>query len=96
MGGLAKALAAQPSRVPGGDIIPADSIMSTDNRIVLGVVKNGVVVPHSGNELPDGAYVNIVLQPAEMPQERREEIAAWQRAGNQSWQMIDKWEADEQ
>ena len=70
--------------------------MPTDIRIVPGIVKDGVVVPHSGNELPDGAYVNILLQPAEMPQELREEIAAWQRAGDQAWQIIDKLEAEEQ
>ncbi len=70
--------------------------MSTDNQIVPGIVKNGVVVPQSGNELPDGAHVNIVLQPAEMPQELKQELEAWQRAGDQAWQLIDKWEAEDQ
>ena len=46
--------------------------------------------------MPDGAHVNIVLQPAEMPQELKEELEAWQRAGDQAWQMIDKWEAEDQ
>ena len=66
--------------------------MSTNNRIIPGIVKNGVVVPQANSELPDGARVNIVLQPAEMPRELREELEAWQRAGGQAWQMIEKWE----
>lgn len=70
--------------------------MSTDIRIIPGIVRNGIVVPQSGSELPDGAHVNIVLQPADMPQELKEELAAWQRAGDQAWQLIDKWEAEGQ
>jgi len=70
--------------------------MSTDSRIIPGIVKNGVVVPQTNSELPDGAHVNIVLQPAEMSQELKDELEAWQRAGDQAWQMIDKWEAEEQ
>ena len=69
--------------------------MSTDGRIIPGIVKNGVVVPQANSVLPDGAHVNIVLQPAEMPQELKEELEAWQRAGDHAWQMIDKWESEE-
>ena len=69
--------------------------MSTDGRIIPGIVKNGVVVPQANSTLPDGAHVNIVWQPAEMPQELKEELEAWQRAGNEAWQMIDKWESEE-
>ena len=92
-----------PLRVCGktmlGDLHPAislETIMATDNKIVPGIVKNGVVVPQAGSDLPDGAHVNIVLQPAEMPQDLKEELEAWQRAGDQAWQMIDKWEAEDQ
>ena len=70
--------------------------MSTDSRIIPGIVKNGVVLPQANSDLPDGAHVNIVLQPAEVPQELREELEAWQRAGDQAWQMIDRWESEEQ
>lgn len=70
--------------------------MSIDNRIIPGIVKNGVVVPQANSELPDGAHVNIVLQPAKMPQELKEELQAWQRAGDQAWQLIDKWESEKQ
>ncbi len=76
--------------------IQTETIMSTDNRIIPGIVKNGVVVPQSGIELPDGAHVNIVLQPADIPQELKEELAAWQRAGSNAWQIIDKWEIEDQ
>jgi hypothetical protein len=70
--------------------------MSVENRIIPGIVKNGVVVPQANSELPDGAHVNIVLQPAKMPQELKEELEAWQRAGDRAWQLIDKWEREEQ
>jgi predicted DNA-binding antitoxin AbrB/MazE fold protein len=70
--------------------------MSTDGRIIPGIVKNGVVVPQAKTELPDGAHVNILLQPAEMPQELKAELEAWQRAGDQVWKMIDKWESEDQ
>jgi hypothetical protein len=96
MEGVPKALAAKPCWATDGVTISQETIMSTDNRIIPGIVKNGVVVPQSGSELPDGAHVNIVLQPAEMPQELKEELEAWQRAGDQAWQMIDKWEAEDQ
>ena len=69
--------------------------MATDNGIIPGIVKNGVVVPQANSDLPDGAHVNIVLQSAEMPQELKEELEAWQRAGDQAWKMIDKWENEE-
>ena len=70
--------------------------MSTDGRIIPGIVKDGVVVPQANSELPDGAHVNIVLHPAEMPQELKEELEAWQRAGCQAWQLVDRWESEEQ
>jgi predicted DNA-binding antitoxin AbrB/MazE fold protein len=70
--------------------------VSTDAKIISGIVRNGVVVPQANNDLPDGAHVNIVLQPAEMPKELKDELEAWQRAGDQAWQMIDKWESEEQ
>jgi hypothetical protein len=37
-----------------------------------------------------------MLPAAEMPQELKEELEAWQRAGDQAWQLIDKWEAESQ
>jgi hypothetical protein len=81
---------------PAAKRTQTENIMSTDNRIVPGIVKNGVVVPQSGIELPDGAHVNIVLQPATIPQDLKEELEAWQRAGGSAWQMIDKWESEDQ
>lgn len=51
--------------------------------------KNGVVVPQPNSELPGGAHVTIVLQPADMPPELQEELEAWQRVGNEAWRMID-------
>jgi hypothetical protein len=73
---------------------PLRETMSTDARVIPGIVKNGVVVPQANSDLPDGAHVNIVLQAAEMPLELREELEAWQRAGDQVWHMIDQWESE--
>jgi len=70
--------------------------MSTDGRIIPGIVKNGVVVPQTDNELPDGTHVSIVVQNDEMTPELKEELAAWQRAGTETWEMIDKWESEDQ
>ena len=63
--------------------------MSTESKVISGIVRNGVVVPQANCELPDGAHVNIVLQSAEMPQELKAELEAWQRAGDQAWQLIE-------
>lgn len=96
MKGMSKPLVTKRCWASGIVNNPVGISMSTDNRIVPGIVKNGVVVPTSGTELPNGAHVNIVLQPADMPQDLQEELEAWQRAGDQAWQMIDQWEAEDQ
>lgn len=70
--------------------------MSTlDRSSVPGIVKGGVVVPQTNVALPDGAHVEIMLQPQAISPELSEEIAAWDHASNEAWAMIDQWEADE-
>ena len=69
--------------------------MATDNRIVPGIVKGGVVVPKTSNQLPDGIEVDIVLKGEAMTPELEEELAAWQAAGAEAWEMIDAWEREE-
>ena len=70
--------------------------MSTDGRTITGIVKDGVIVPQSGSGLPDGMKVSIVIPEEAMTPELREELAAWQQAGMQTWGMIDQWEREDQ
>jgi hypothetical protein len=57
---------------------------------VWGVVKNGVVAPSS--PLPEGARVEIRLcdAPTEVPPELQEELEAWQRAGANSLELVER------
>jgi hypothetical protein len=70
--------------------------MSTDGRTITGIVKDGVIVPQVGSTLPEGMEVNIVIPDEAMTPELKEELAAWQQAGMQTWAMIDEWEREEQ
>jgi len=69
--------------------------MSTDNRVIPGVVKDGVIVPKSENQLPEGTEVEIVVRDSAMTPALREELAAWQAAGDEAWAMIDQWEKED-
>ena len=69
--------------------------MSTDNPIIPGIVKDGVIVPKSQNPLPEGTEVEIVIRDSAMTPELREELAAWQAAGDEAWAMIDQWEKED-
>ena len=69
--------------------------MATDSRSVPGIVRGGVVVPKTESQLPDGIEVDIVLRDEAMTPELREELAAWQAAGDEAWAMIDAWEREE-
>ncbi len=71
--------------------------MSTDSRASIpGIVKNGVVVPQTNHMLAEGTHVEIVVEPLSVPPELQEELNAWDRASDDAWAMIDKWEAEEQ
>ena len=67
--------------------------------IVAGFVKNGVVVPNA--PLPEGAFVeaHIVHGPIDVPPELQAELDAWQRAGAEALELVErlarKSEADE-
>jgi predicted DNA-binding antitoxin AbrB/MazE fold protein len=69
--------------------------MSTDNPIIPGIVKDGVIVPKSQSPLPEGTEVEIVIRDAAMTPELRDELAAWQAAGDEAWAMIDQWEKED-
>jgi hypothetical protein len=55
-----------------------------------GVVKDGVVVPHS--PLPEGAWVQIRLEdiPTEVPPELRAELDAWDRVSARALETVER------
>ena len=69
--------------------------MAAEKVVVGGIVKGGVVVPNGEFLLPEGAYVEIVFPFNRISPELQAEFDAWDRAGDDSWAMIDKWEAEE-
>ncbi|MEJ7591794.1 MAG: hypothetical protein WKF77_09610 [Planctomycetaceae bacterium] len=50
--------------------------MSIDTKFIPGIVRNGVVVPQTENQLPDGTHVEIILQPAGMTPALKAELEA--------------------
>ena len=70
--------------------------MSIDTRVIPGIVRNGVVVPQTDHQLPDGTHVEIILQPTGMTPELKAELNAWESVGDEAWAMINKWESDDQ
>ena len=62
---------------------------------IPGIVRNGVVVPQSGEPLPEGMHVEIRLEPGELPATLRAEIEAWEVASDESWKWIDDMESQE-
>lgn len=71
--------------------------MSTDSRASIpGIVRNGVVVPQANQALAEGTHVEIVVDPEFIPAELQAEMQEWDRASDEAWAMIDKWEAEEQ
>jgi hypothetical protein len=78
-------------------IIYAEVCNMVPERVVIpGIVKNGVIVPQNDTPLPDGAHVEIVLSPAEVPPGLQSELDQWDKASDEAWAMIDEWEAEEQ
>ena len=69
--------------------------MSAERTVIPGVVKNGLVVPQGDTSLPEGASVEIVIVPPEESPELQAELDAWDRAGDEAWAQIDRWEREE-
>jgi hypothetical protein len=63
---------------------------------IPGIVKDGVIVPQTNSELPEGAHVEIILEPRSVSAKLQEELDAWDHASDEAWDMIDKWEAEDQ
>ena len=70
--------------------------MAAERLVIPGIVKNGLVVPQSDTPLPDGAHVDILLGPTDMPPALQAELEQWEKASDEAWAMIDEWEAEEQ
>jgi hypothetical protein len=58
--------------------------------IVAGFVKNGVVVPNA--PLPEGSFVevHVIHGPIEVEPELQEELDAWQLAGAQALELVER------
>lgn len=54
-----------------------------------GTVKNGVIVPESGTDLPDGTVVQFTADPLALTPEERAEADAWERLSDEAWGQID-------
>ncbi len=58
--------------------------------VVAGFVKNGVVVPNE--PLPEGAFVevHVIHGPLEVPVELQAELDAWQHAGADALELVER------
>ena len=64
--------------------------MATERLVIPGIVKKGLVIPQNDTPLPDGAHVDIILGPADMPPELQAELTQWEKASDEAWGMIDE------
>lgn len=69
--------------------------MATERFVIPGIVKNGVVVPQNDTPLPDGARVDILISPTDVTPALESELDQWDKASDEAWAMIDRWEAEE-
>ncbi len=65
-----------------------------EQRVMYGVVRNGVIVPDEVVHLPEGTPVKFVVKSIEFTQEERAELAEWDQLGDKAWAMIDEWEKE--
>jgi hypothetical protein len=70
--------------------------MITERLKIHGVVRGGVIVPDTQLALPEGTEVEIMFIPTELPQELQEEFAAWDRASDEAWALLETWEQEAQ
>jgi hypothetical protein len=69
--------------------------MATERLVIPGIVKNGVVVLQNDTPLPDGTRVDILISPTDVTPELEAELDQWDKASDEAWAMIDRWEAEE-
>jgi hypothetical protein len=63
--------------------------MAVAPTTLRGVVRGGVIVLENPASLPEGTEVTVTVPASEIPAELREEFAAWERASDEAWAMID-------
>jgi hypothetical protein len=69
--------------------------MATQQLVIPGIVKNGLVVPQNDMPWPEGAHVDILIGPAYVTPELQAEFAQWEKASDEAWTMINQWEAED-
>ena len=69
--------------------------MATERVVITGIIKDGLVVPQRPVPLPEGMQVEIVIPGGDLPPEWYAEFEAWERAGDEAWAQIDRWEQEE-
>jgi predicted DNA-binding antitoxin AbrB/MazE fold protein len=69
--------------------------MASERVVIPGIVKNGMVVPQNDIPLPEGAHVDILVGPADVPPALQSELDQWDKASEEAWSMIEQWEAEE-
>jgi hypothetical protein len=69
--------------------------MATERVVILGIIKDGLVVPQGPVPLPEGTQVGIIISGPELEPEWRAEYDAWEQAGDEAWAQIDEWEREE-
>ena len=69
--------------------------MEAAHWTIPAIIKDGVVVPLNDISLPNGICVDILIRPVDMPPELKSELDQWDKAGDEAWAMIDRWEAEE-
>jgi hypothetical protein len=57
--------------------------MEAERLVIPGIVKNGLVVPQNDTSLPDGAHVDIILGPADVPPSCRRNGTSGKRPATQ-------------
>ena len=70
--------------------------MATQRLVVSWIVNNGLVVPQNDTPLPEGTHVDILIGSAEVTPELQAECAQWEKASDEAWTMIDRWEMEDQ
>lgn len=65
---------------------------SEEQRVIPGVVKNGIVIPQTDMPLPEAARVGIILEAAQLTPQLQAELVPWEAASDEAWSMIDHWE----
>ncbi len=62
--------------------------MAAERVYISGIVRNGVVIPEEGVELPEGSHVEILTSP--IPPELQAELDAWEAASDEDMAALEQ------